>query len=219
MKEKLNMDIVEDVLLLVHGHRKKLEWALYKGRGSSQADIEDAISDAVEKFVKDLGGKIPLGKSQSDYLRMLTTFSKNKLTDYSRKGIGKQTKEGKSPYPQKEDPVDLRHRAPNRNQILYVEELVSDQDVFEEVTKKDTAHVAQTLVDSVLCASSKAANKVTRQYFQLLATKQEEVTQAELAKECHVSRASITYTFRKVRDDVTKRHPELRETYIEIFAI
>lgn len=218
MEEKLNTHSVDVVLHLVHGHRKKLEWTLSKGHRVTP-DVEDAVSDAVEKFVRELGNKIPLGKCRSDYLRMLTTFAKNKLIDYSRKGIGNQTKEDKTISSQKDDPVDLRHRASNRNQITEIDELVSDQDVFEEATKKDTAHVAQTLVDSVLCASSEAANKVTRKYFELLATKQEDVKQAELAKECHVSRASISYTFRKVRDDVTKRHPELKETYLEFFAI
>lgn len=218
MEEESNNYTAEDVLLLLHGYRKKLLRKMSRGKDVAP-DVEDAVSEAIVKFAEGLGGKIALNKSKEEYLRLFTTVAKNKLLDIRKRGIGNQKKEDKTISSQTREPIDLRHRAKNRIPISSIDELVSDQDLFKEATKKDTAHVVETLAGDVMETSSEAANNVLRKLHELLVTKQENVTQAELAKECHVSRASISYTFSKVRRDVTKRRPDILETYVVLFAV
>lgn len=210
---------VNKVLLTLHKYRGKAKNILLK-KGTNE-DVDDALSDAIEKIALNLySGSLPLDKPEEEYLKIFTTVSKNRLFDINKRGIGKQKKEKNGASPSPVEPIDLRYHASNRISINVVYELISDQDVFEEVIKKDAVHVSQTLVDGVLSASSEAANKITRKYYEMIrATKQESVSKAELARECGMTRSNISTTLLKVRKDVTKRRPDILETYVEFFAI
>lgn len=209
---------IDAILLILHEYRGKARSILKKG--CIDEDIEDALSDSILKVAKQLhSGTIPLGKPKDEYLKLFTTISRRRLIDMSRRGIGRQQNKQLGDSPPPIDPIDLRHRAPNRLRIQEIDELVSDQDVFAEATRKNVIHVSQTLLDDVMCASSKAGKKVTQKYLELLATKQEDVTQADVARECNMSRANITITLKKVREDVTKRHPDILENYYNLFAV
>lgn len=209
---------IEVVLLLLHDYRGELK-SILRSKGKIE-DVEDAISLAIEKIANQLHtGDLLLDKPSSEYRKLFTTISKNKLVDLQRYGPGKQKKRSKDDLPPPIEPIDIRHRAPNRLRELVLSELASNQDVFTEATRKDAIHAYQALLDDVLAASTKANRKVILRYLWLLVTTQGTVTQADVARECNMSRANITITLKKVREDATKRHPGNLKTYNDLFAV
>lgn len=210
---------ISGVLLILHEYRGNAKSILWKY--GIEEDIEDALSDTIEKIaIKLHSGYLSSDKPKEEYLKLFTTWSKNRLLDINKRGIGKQRKKEAGDSPPLVEPIDLRHRASNRLRASSVDELISHQDVFEDATRKNAIHVSQTLVDDVLNASSEAANKVTRTFYELiLATKQDTVSKADLARECGMTRSNISSTLSKVRKDVTKRRPDILETYVDFFAV
>ena len=210
---------ISGILLILHEYRGTARSILRKY--GIEEDVEDALSDTIEKIaIKLHSGYLSLDKPKEEYLKLFTAWSKNRLLDINKRGIGKQRKKETGDSPPTVEPIDLRHRASNRLRASKIDELVSDQDVFEDVTRKNAIHVSQTLVDDVLNASSEAANKVTRKYYEMiLATKQDTVSKADLARECGMTRSNISITLSKVRKDVTKRRPDILETYVDFFAV